>query len=142
MARTFAKPTSVGSFVKTFAVVAVVVLTIGAALNWPAVSAAHTGLTRLYGAGKVHITSMKVIRFSWACGLYSLPPGREQWRFVETRSGFWAQEKSDAWLHDGARSEGGRRWADCMIYSRRGHNNRNVNAAEDWLTSALAGALG
>jgi hypothetical protein len=95
----------------------------------------------LYGKGRAHITELRVNNSGWVCGTYSLPPQSDEWKFVESRSVLWAQEKSDTWLRNGSPNQGEEKWSNCMAYPRRGHG-LTFFTLNDWITNKLLDVFG
>jgi hypothetical protein len=148
MARIATDPSRTGPSVKgtrriafILAVLSIIVIVVGSVMKWPDATSAQAGLVRLYGTGKAHISKLRVNKVGWVCGMYSLPPKSDQWKFVESRSVFWAQEKTDTWLRNGSPKQGEDKWSSCMTYPRRGRG-LTFDTVNDWITGKLLGVFG
>lgn len=88
------------------------------------------------------MVSLKVNNFEWACGLYSIPQKPNQWKFVESRSVLWAQEKPETWIRDATRSQGEQKWSNCMAHLGRRRNASRLDALENWITLKVLSVFG
>jgi hypothetical protein len=89
-------------------------------LDWPAASSARNDLRGLYGIEDVEIRKLKNNTFDEACGYYSVASSDQLWKYLESRQGLWAEQKSERWRKLGSSSPEDALWEHCIKRERHG----------------------